>query len=291
MSIRRCLMTIAIACICSPASAAIDDPWAQVPALPTACYSNQDQQQWQEALNASIEAVDQAKYEQQDINASIRAQSTGSLNDDPFAMAQRMQQAMMNDPAAAQKMMEQMTQQSQQQTRDAVVAQHEKETLFEAESKTLSEQYKAALARAMEPAEARWNVLADKLSRVMSDFGNSPTPGWPDSAIEEWRQIQAERNKAYVANCATWWAKSGPIHAYLGRYKNYLVQERIPYEQRLTDEPELQNFQLLDVSTEGWRTTTDYEAAGDYMRRADMLFQLRDGLPRCTSRGISDSCM
>ena len=107
------------------------------------------------------------------------------------------------------------------------------------------------------------------------------TRAWPQWAWKEWNEILKLQDKLYVANCATWWSATGPIHAYMKRYKDYLVQERIPYEKKLIDEPKLDNFKLLSVPTAGWRTTTDYEAAVDYMKMASGLFDKRYPYPLC----------
>ena len=42
---------------------------------------------------------------------------------------------------------------------------------------------------------------------------------------------------------------------------------------------------MMNVPTEGWRTTTDYKAAEDYMMMADTLFRERYSGPFCTPKG------
>jgi len=277
MNTRFVLVALTAALACPAMSSAADDPWSLVPAWPTACYSSEDQ--WADTLAAAVDTVNQTMYQQQEVNAAIDQQVSGSLNDDPMAMAQRVQQAMMADPANAQKMLQQMMQQAQpEETQAELFAQHEKEVQFETESKAVAQEYRTSLAQAMEPADTRERALHQKL-----DLGNAPEPGWPSWAVAEWREIQKQRDSAYVSNCARWWATKGPIHSYLERYRRYLVDERIPYEQKVKDEPALQQYQMLDATTDGWRTTTDYEATVDYMNRASELFGLRDNAPRCAS--------
>lgn len=278
----RALLTAAVAALVSAQASAAPHagapgPWAKVPALPTACYSSEDQ--WWEQNSAAIDAVQQDHYKQNDINAGLKQKANEAFSADPMAVAQRMQQAMMDDPENAQKIMEQMTQQSQQ-AQTEVPAQQEKEKQLEAESKTVMQQYRSALSKAMAPAEARWTALKKKMGIAM----DSPGPGEmgvPDWAWAEWHAILKDRDKAYVANCAQWWSASGPIHAYMNRYKDYLVVERIPYEKKLIDEGELQHYKALNVPTTGWRTTTDYDAAEDYMKLASSLFGERAVQPFC----------
>jgi hypothetical protein len=257
--------------------AAASGPWAKVPALPTKCYSSEDT--WWDQHKAALEAIQQAHYAQNDINSAINQSATDTMNADPMAVAQRMQQAMMDDPANAQKYMEQMMQRGEQAPAKAA-AQSEKEKQLDAEAKALVQQYKAALVTASAPAEARWTALKKRMGIAM----DSPGPGEmgvPDWAWAEWDVILRERDSAYVANCAQWWSATGPMHAYMKRYKDYLVGERIPYEKEAIDKPKLEQFQTLNVSTDGWRTTTDYEAAEDYLNRTSTLFSERADHPNC----------
>ncbi len=278
----RAVLTVVaagLACAQAPAAAhaATPDPWAKVPPLPTACYSGEDR--WWDQNNAAIDAVQQEHYRQSDINGAIKQKATEAFSSDPMAVAQRMQQAMMDDPENAQKIMEQMMQQSQQ-AQTEVPAQQEKEKQLEVESETVIQQYRSALAKATAPAEARWTALKKKAGIPME----SPGPGEkgvPDWVWAEWDAILKDRDKAYVANCARWWSAGGPVHAYMKRYRDYLVLERIPHEKKLIDEAELQHYKALNVPTAGWRTTTDYDAAQDYMKMASSLFGQRAAQPFC----------
>jgi hypothetical protein len=281
---REFLEAVVATLACAPAlaapAAAATDPWTRVPALPTACYQSQDP--WWDKNNAAIDAVQKDHYAQDEINGGIRQSSVDAQSADPMAVAQRMQQAMMNDPQNAKKMMEQMVQRGQQ-VQTEVPAQSAKEQQLEGESKTVIKQYQAALAKAMGPADARWTALKKKMGIAM----DSPSPGEggvPDWAWAEWGVILKERDQAYLANCAQWWAAAGPMHAYMKRYKDYLVLERTPFHRKI-DDATLQSYQMQGVSTEGYRTTTDYEAAEDYMKMASSLFRERQAQPRCQADG------
>jgi hypothetical protein len=281
MKSRLFVTAFGAALFCAPASAATPTatgPWGKVPALPTACYSEGDP--WWEQNDAAFNLVQQEHYRQNDINDAIRQNSTDTMEADPMAVADRLQQKMMDDPANAQKYMEEMQQQNQQAKEETPV-QQEKEKQLEAESKRVMKQYQAALAKAMGPAEARWTALKKKMGIPMDSISPGEM-GVPDWAWKEWYGILKDRDTAYVANCAQWWNAGGPVHAYMKRYKDYLVLERVPYEKKFLDEPKLERYKTMNVSTRGWRTTTDYEAAEDYMKMARVLFGERQVRPACS---------
>ena len=262
----------------SPAAAS--DPWAKVPALPTACLSSQDQQ-WTDRNYAAIEAVQEAMAAQTDTNTALGQQVSQAMSENPLAMAQAMQQAMMDDPENAQAMMEKMVQ-TGQQAQTEVPAQLEKEKQIEAESKALIKQYEAALNQAMKPAEARWNAFQKKMGwEVKPGFAMMPDPSWPQAAWQEWAAVQKVRDAAYTATCAQWWSATGQFQGFMKRYKTYLVQERIPYEKKLSDDGMLTNFKMLNVPADDYRTTTDMDAAIDYMKMASTVYGQRMAEPFC----------
>jgi len=202
-------------------------------------------------------------------------------------MAQAMQQAMLDDPANAQAVMEKMMQ-TGQQAQTEVPAQLEREKQLEAESKTVVKQYKTALDKAMQPAVARWVALQKNMGwEVSQEFAFGPDPSWPQSAWQEWARIQKDRDAGYVATCAQWWSANGAFAAYMKRYKDYLVRERIPYEKKLGDEGKLYNYKMTNVPADDFRTTTDMEAAIDYMKMAWTLYGERMLNPYCRA---TNSC-
>lgn len=263
-----------------PVAAAPAGPWTKVPALPTACYSDQDQ--WQDQSNAAFDAVQQDRYRQEDINRGISERANEIFAANPMAMAQALQQKMMSDPANAQKYMEQMMAQTQQ-AQTELPAQSEKEKQLENESKVLLKQYEAALEKARSAGNARLAAVMKRYSPPMGvgdlwlRYGEPGEPAW---VAPERRLILRDLDSGYAANCAQWWSATGPIHAYLKRYKDYLVQERIPYMKTL-DKSRLDQYQTLNIPATNWRTTTDYEAVQDYVRRAQSLFAEREIKPLC----------
>jgi hypothetical protein len=255
--------------------------WTKVPALPTKCYSTEDQ--WSEQNTAAADAVQQAKYKQEEINNGIKQAATDKNEEDPMAVAARMQQEMMEDPANALKNMQEKNQKAQRAQAEAP-ALLEREQQIEAESKTLMEQYRAAFTKALAPGDARRAAVQKRL-------GGSGLVPWEwvfYGATGDERWYEPERvalkkvwDQAYVANCAQWWAATGQFHAYMKRYKDFLVQERIPFEKEYGDKAELEHHKIMGVASTGWRTTTDYEAVLDYMNMARSLFDQRDLRPLC----------
>lgn len=288
MSFRIVLTAIAAGFVCTPAIHAQTPArpvglWARVPALPTACYSSQDN--WSEQSTAAFDALQQAHNEQNDINSSISQNATDTFGQDPFAVAARMQQEMMNDPRAAAKKMEQMMQQNQQAQEEAP-ERLAKEQQIENESKALIKQYEAALVTAMEPGNARLAALTKKYKPMEGSgdlwlrYGDPGEPAWVEP---ERHAILRQWDQAYVATCPQWWGAAGPFHAYLKRYKDFLVLERIPFEKK-GDAGKLEHYRQIGISTEGWRTTTDYDAVEDYIAMAQTLFSQRVEAPRCTAQ-------
>jgi hypothetical protein len=201
------------------------------------------------------------------------------MQEDPMAMAQALQQAMMSDPQNAQKMMQKLTQ-TGEQGQTEIPAQAQKDAQFQAESKALIKQYHAALEQAYGTGDARWNALKKK-GGYAPDARGPGEMGVADWIWAEWELVIRDWKAGYQANCAQWFSKTGPFHAYLKRYKDYLVNERIPTEKRLIDQPRLDQYQMMNVSTTGWRTTTDYDAAEDYMSVAGELFSERKTTEEC----------
>jgi hypothetical protein len=283
-SLGRALAATLGAILWAPAAfsqpAAAPGPWAKVPALPTACYLTQDQ--YFEQNDAAQAAIQKDHHRQDDINSAINQKMKDALKANPMLMAQALQQKMMEDPQNAQKYMEQMLQQGQAAQTGVLPAEIEKEKQIEAEGEALIKQYQAALAKALAPGNARWTALKKKYG-LDDDASHPGELGVADWVWAEWGVILREWDQGYKANCAQWWTATGPMHAYMKRYKDFLVQERIPYEKKAIDDLWLDQHAMLGVSTAGYRTTTDYEAAEDYLKMARNLFDERNHAPRCSS--------
>jgi hypothetical protein len=286
MTPRSVLTAIVVGLACTPAihaqaPARPAGPWARVPALPTACYSSQDQ--WSEQNAAALDAVQQAHYEQDEINNGIKQAASDTNEEDPMAVVARMQQAMLDDPANALKNMQEKVQKAERAQAESPALQA-REQQIEAESKTLMTQYGAALERAEGPGNARLAALRKKYK--VSDEGvflwlRDGATGEPAWVRPEAHAILRQWNEAYAATCPAWWGANGHFHAYMKRYKDFLIQERIPFEKEHGDKATLEHHKTMGVASTGWRTTTDYEAAEDCMNMARSLFGQRETEPYC----------
>jgi len=256
-----------------PAAAVAAGPWAKVPALPTACYAEQDQ--WRDQNYAALEAVREDHAKQKEANSAVAQRLQSVMQENPLAMTQ----AMLNDPQNAQKIMQQLMQ-AGQEGQTEIPAQAQKDSQFQADAKVVIEQYRAALEKAYGPGDARWNALKKK-GGYAPDATHPGEAGVADWIWAEWEIVLRDWKAGYEANCATWFATTGPLHAFMKRYKDYLVNERIPTEKRLMDQPQLDQYQMMDISTTGWRTTSDYDAAEMYMRMASEVFSERRETVAC----------
>jgi len=254
-------------------------PWAKVPALPTACYASQEQDNFYKKMEEALAAVQADHYKQNEINTKIR-ESAQSV--DPMEMARRMQEYLMKDPQNAMKYMQGVQNLGQGAQADQQAA-SEKESQLAAEEKALIERYKTALAKSYAPGNARWDALKKKLG-IPPDSRGPGESGVPDWAWKEWDVILREWDRAYQATCAQWWNASGPMHSHMKRYRDFLVQERVPHYQRHIDEPTLKNYQMMNVPSKGYRSVAEFVAVEDYIKRAGRVFGQRMDRPRCTAK-------
>lgn len=254
-------------------------PWAKVPALPTGCYSSQDQ--FYEKVEAVKAAVQEEHYRQNDINSEIDQQVGGSSEEDAMEMVRRLQEKMMADPQNAMKYVQEMQTLGQQVNTEQPVA-SDRELQMQAEEKALTRRYEAALAQAYVPGNARWTALKKKMGIPMDSRGPGES-GVPDWAWEEWFVILREWDAADRATCAQFFVANGQMHAHMKRYKDYLLAEQIPHHKKYIDEPKLRNFEMLSVPAEGYKSTAEYEAVEDYLDLAYRLFSQRQNATRCTA--------
>ena len=254
-------------------------PWAKAPALPTACYASQEKEDSYKKMEEALAAVQADHARQKEINDKIR-ESSQSI--DPMELARRMQENLMKDPQNAAKYMQgiQSLGQSVQADQQAT---SEKVKQLAAEEQALIERYKADLVKSQAPGNARWDALKKKLG-IAPDSRGPGESGVPDWAWKEWEIILREWDRAYQSTCAQWWNAAGPMHAHMKRYRDYLVQERVPHYQKHIDEPALKNYQMMNVPSKGYRSVAEFVAVEDYIKRAGRIFSQRADRPRCTAK-------
>ncbi len=281
----RLMAAVLGAFLCAPAAlsqtkpaAAATDPFAKVPALPTACYSAGET--FYPKLEAAQAAVAADRETQEAVNQTIK---DDFQNIDMMEKATRMQQWMMSNPQEAAKFM-QAQQAAGADLQPAILADGEVETKFANEQKEMIPRYQAALKQAFAPADAKYAALAKKLVDAQGcGFGDGEC-GIPDWAMVEYNAIQKEKDAAYVATCPQWWGASGQVTAYMKRYKDWLVQKHIPFHQSL-EAPLLSQYAIMNTPSASYRSTEPYKGAHEYMNAAFVFYQRRDEKPRCTAAG------
>lgn len=250
-------------------------PFAKVPALPTACYTDGDP--FVARIEAAHAATQAEVYKQQEINAKIQEDYQ---NIDPMDMAAKMQQWMMSNPQEAMKYM-QTTQSMGQEAQTVAPELNAAEMAFGTEKEDLTKGYGAALTQAYAPVEARTAAMNKKLEAEAAGCGEGCLPPW---AQVEWDAIQKDRDAAYRATCARWWTASGPIHDYLKRNREWLLTKYVPSWQK-HDEVKLTQYAIMNTPAASWKSTVPLQEAVDYMGVARTLFALREDKPHCTPQG------
>lgn len=257
-------------------AAAPADPWTKVPALPTGCYSAQDE--YASKNEVAIETLEAEREAQDGVNQQIADQFTEQNNQDPMKMAAAMQEAMMKDPQNAMKYMEMMgatTDPASLQTQSAQY--HAREQQLKEEERVLLNRYQAAFDSAWAPARAQLAEFNEK-----GELAALNQKAQPPQA--ENHAIQREADRAYQAMCGPWFGATGPMQAYLKKYKDYLVQERIPAFEK-SDAQRLAQYKMVGVAADAYRSTAKHKAATDYLQLAERMYRPRREKPMCPAGG------
>jgi hypothetical protein len=257
----------------APAAA---DPWSRVPAFPTTCYLKDDPVYVK--FNPAIEAVDADIARQKEVNESIRQQHASASRADPMEMARRMQERMMADPQNAMKYMRGQ-QALGQQINAGVVPASDKEKQMDAEAAAVNQRFKAALHTASGPGNDRWTALKKKLGIGMdsSSPGETGVPAW---AWTEWYAINREWDRAYRATCPAFFGAGGQAHAFMQKYRAYLVQERIPYYEKF-DQANVATYAMFDTPAASYKSLATLNAVHDHIAMAQKVFGFRRAEPIC----------
>lgn len=248
-------------------AAAPADPWSKVPALPTGCYSAQDDFATKNEI--AIETLKAETVTQEEVNQKIADQLTEQNNQDPMKMAAAMQEAMMKDPQNAMKYMEMMGATTDPASLQAESAQYvAREQQLKEEERTLLNRYTAAFDKALAPARAQLAQFNEKERQLPAEN----------------HAIQREADRAYQAMCGPWFGATGPMQAYLKKYKDYLVQERIPADEK-SDAQKLMQYKMVGIAADAYRSTAKHKAALEYLQVAEQLYLARERKPKCPAAG------
>ena len=186
-----CLSAVAIG-----APPAVQNPWTKAPALPTACYSDQDS--FAKDIGAALEALSAEIAQQGQINTEI---SNTLQNMDGAEKQSRMQSFPMNNPQEAMKMM-QANQAMGAERQEPAEKHNESRQTLDKELADLQAKYRTVLDDATRPLFAKHRTLPDG-------------EGAPQWAITEGVSLMKKANAEYERLCPEWWSASGHFHAWL----------------------------------------------------------------------------
>lgn len=262
----------------APGAQPATGPWAKVPAFPTTCFLKDD------AIYAKLEpalaSVDADSAKQKALNDEIAERQK---NIDPMELAALMQQRMMDDPQHAMEYI-QNAQNLGQQINAEMVPAMAKEDQMKAEAEAVNKRFEAALEVANGPGNARWAALKKKYG-LPADHPASRgvgEAGVPDWVWAEWHEINVEWDRAYRATCPAFFGAGGQANQFMQRYKNYLVQERIPYYEKF-DAATVANYEMFSTPAASYKSTATFDAVHDYIVMAQKVFAFRRYQPICLS--------
>jgi hypothetical protein len=249
-----CLILMSL-CTAAPLSA--QNPWAKVPALPTACYTKGEP--FGDEVQKAIEEGEAAVAAQKETNEAAKAK----LNElDMMTRQNRMTEFMRKNPAAAGQKMQEIAA-SGAKLQEAV---REKEKGSEA----MKEKWKAVEAQSRKDEE----VYAGLLNQARAAF----EPGSSNRAKAP--ALLAQSNEAYKTYCQKWFVEpTSPFLGYLAEYKTYLIEKEVAMDEQAF-KGELAHFEVYGVPLNGFKSPANQEAAVKYLKVVDQIFRSRQEEPR-----------
>jgi hypothetical protein len=238
---------------------AAQDPWARVPAFPTACYDNETPG-FGERVSVIRHEITVVSDRQAAINSAIKQK----LNDlDVSKQQANMMAFMTKNPAKAGAVMQEI----------ALAGQKQQQVLqrFIEMTGALSEQLKAA--------EAEYARENDALSAIQIEWSKvAPAPGAPGDPVRA-RQLAARHDAEYARMCAKYLvSESSPFLKYLADLKNYLITEKIPGDGERARYENLQ-FELNAIPSAEFKPTGIYAAVTEYLDGVQKVFARRHSVP------------
>jgi hypothetical protein len=257
LSLLACLL-VALSAVALSAPQAADPTWSKVPALPTSCYSGPDP--FSKSIDTAIETLTVDLKKQQDIDTQA---TTGLASMDPAEKKSKMMALMAANPQDAMKLVQAMQAMGTTANAQASSGDLANKTKLESDLESLIAKYRAAHRTSSEPFEAKVKAL-------------NPT-GVGEGGVAIPPELIKKGNADYERLCGEWWSASGPFHAWLKQYKDYLIQVEIPLHEKLAEgvTSQLTAFGI----TAPYRSTATMEAVLEYMRAARRIFVERSGNP------------
>lgn len=252
------LLTLALASLaCLQAGAdEIADPWALLPSLPTACYSQDDT--YADQAYAAATTIDAERIRQDEINLALSQQLT---NMDPMEQQQRMMDFMMQNPQESQKHMETVAKAGTLANEDLPKLNEEAYTLHGEREKL----------------DADYNVAVNSLSETYRSAiaGLFEQPQQSDNDFAKYSAAVDAYNDAYQNLCGSYW-KNGLYHDWLVRHED--LERRIVGLSSSVDATE-QNYRIFGIDAEQYRSTANLNAAKRHADAALRIFNQRELQP------------
>jgi hypothetical protein len=250
MIANRAINLLVVALLLSSRAAA-QAPWNRSPALPTACYTKGEE--FIAVVQRMRDAIGEEIQKQADINSAIKAK-VGEI--DAGTKQARMMAFLQKDPAAASKVMQDMST-AGQRNQPAVDA-------MNARKQELEEQLAAINKRHDTEHASATGGLEQQLRAELDPSGNAAKA----------RTLGAQLNAAYQGHCAKWWTESSPYRAYLSALKEYHEQHAIPVaeEGARIDKAALD---LYGVPHTGFKSVAPLQAVHDYLGAVFQIYQKR----------------
>jgi len=233
------------------------DPWARVPALPTACYSEKDG--FSDSVGKAREALDEDLGKQQKVNSALE-ESLRQL--DPMNTRTRMQNFLTKTPQEGLKYMQE-NQALGAAVQEAVPKNAARQQQLDEEYATLKSKYDAELQAVLAPFEAKIKAL-----NINDGEGGNP-PG----VVEKWKALVAQENEAYEKLCPVWWSPAGRFPAWLSSYETFL-KDGVPLGER-SDAMKKKNYEIMGIPAANFQSTFEMEAVRTYMGKASDVFAAR----------------
>jgi hypothetical protein len=231
---------------------AAQNPWAVVPAFPTACYTEGDT--FPAQIEAAFGANQDALGRQEEITQKLDDQLHAL--DDAVA-SKRMIAYQQKNPAGFEKYMQFMARDTE--AAQAASDNHDlRMTRFQEEFDTLLANYDAALKTTLDPVRTRMFEVIDPSSGASNEAKHAAV---------------AEYNSTYEALCTKWIIRQD-FPAFLTRFKAYLVGNYLPSLDSQTAMDKL-NYEVVGISAKDYQDTESFVVAGQYIDYARTAYGLR----------------
>jgi hypothetical protein len=252
------------------AAAPSADPWASVPPKPETFYEGVDT--YSEKLRAVSDTVREARTRQETINSELTDRIKSI---EPMQLAAKMQEFMMQNPQEAAKLMQEQQSAGTEGT-EAEVATNDKFNALKAEEETLLTRYKAALAQAVAPIDAKFKDLDARAQKDMVAVGESWT--YAPWAVKEYNALALQRNAAVERVCKDWWSPSGQLPAWLDRLRDLLKAQVVTRERMANASVGIQ-VHLIETPAAPYKPTAAHDAVIQYLQEAKELYAKRERWP------------